>query len=381
MEVLQVSMIDDALSLVNTKPHIDRLPVELLQQIFLLVVHNMPDYPSIFSLECDSTLSHEYIVSANFSAPPLLFTRVCCLWRVVAHSTTGLWSRIQVMLPGGIKPLNPFLPSLLRFWLSRSRDQPLTLRIDSRPFVVKCGTRQRLQVSDGNSQLLEILLSERRRWESATFASSVREWQVKSDTLDTPRLRTLECYISDLKRCNAPNISHLHVRGFSYSGAVISEPTPTTTNIRHLHLEYASVHVIRSTASVFPHLQTLVVDRIFPGSESDLVTHSCRLEVQSMTLPISPYIDIPPGFVAIFRGLQLPMLQKLILVGELGKAQVSNVLAALAVASCHPRMVDFQPNEAIPLSEVDASIAEPLLSVVEEVTVHGELLCHRTRCH
>lgn len=75
------------------------------------------------------------------------------------------------------------------------------------------------------------------------------------------------------------------------------------------------------------------------------------------------------------------MLQKLILVGELGKAQVSNVLAALAVASCHPRMVDFQPNEATPLSEVDASIAEPLLSVVEGVTVHGELLCRRTRCH
>ncbi|KAG0703584.1 hypothetical protein DFH29DRAFT_786983, partial [Suillus ampliporus] len=69
--------------------HIHRLPVELLQQIFLLVVNDVSDCPSIFALGPTT-------ISVNFASVPLVFTRVCRNWRVVARSTTGLWSRIRV---------------------------------------------------------------------------------------------------------------------------------------------------------------------------------------------------------------------------------------------------------------------------------------------
>ncbi|KAJ8590805.1 hypothetical protein M405DRAFT_932573 [Rhizopogon salebrosus TDB-379] len=387
MEVSQGT--DNTLSPINPEPHINRLPVEFLQTIFLLIVYNVPDYPSIFLLKYGATLvtsqtgrsflpdTAEYTISANFAAPPLLFTRVCHLWRIVAESTPRVWSRIQIMLPSGSTPLRLFLPSLLRVWLARSGDQPLTICVDTRPLVIQCGTRFQLPDPAAGSQIIEILLSERGRWETMNFASGHYEWKVKLKTLDTPQLVTLECDISDLQKFNAPNLSHLRIRGFSYISTIPSGPTITTANIRHLHLNHTSVHFVHSVAMIFPHLQTLVVDRIFPGFERDPGTRSC-LEIRSMTLPIFPHIDDTQlRFVAIFRALHLPVLQKLVLVGEPGEIQVENVMAALVVASCHLRVIDFQPEKARPLSKVDAGVAEPLLSVVEEVTVCGELLCHR----
>ncbi|KAG0697392.1 hypothetical protein DFH29DRAFT_1022800, partial [Suillus ampliporus] len=126
MQRIDASHSPGPVSLNHLEPPIFRLPAELLQEIFLLIVNAMSDCPSIFSFENKN-------MSANFSSPPLLFTRVCRLWRVVAHSTTGIWSCINVELPGCvthvIKPLEPFLPSLLQFWLALSGSQPLTLRI------------------------------------------------------------------------------------------------------------------------------------------------------------------------------------------------------------------------------------------------------------
>lgn len=245
-----MQVIDNTLSPVKPsypEPLIHRLPTELLQRIFLLIVHNVPDYPSIFHLEYedDHSSNSANMISADFNAPPLLFTRVCCLWRTIAHSTTGLWPRIQVDLPRGYKPLKPFLPSLLRLWLIRSGNQPLTLHIEYRSFMVMC---ERDSYSEANSRLLEILLAERGRWETVTFASSVCHMEVQLDTLDTPQLRTLECDSSDLKIFHAPNLSHLRVTGFSYFDAFSSGPTPTTTNIfttsplRHGHRSNHMLH-------------------------------------------------------------------------------------------------------------------------------------------
>ncbi|KAG1794558.1 uncharacterized protein HD556DRAFT_1236524, partial [Suillus plorans] len=102
--------------------HIHQLPVELLQHIFSLIVNDISDCPSIFK-----SINHR--ISGNFSSPPLVFTRVCRHWRIIAQSTPGLWSRIQVMLSGGDESLQPFLPCLLQYWLACSGGQPLTLRI------------------------------------------------------------------------------------------------------------------------------------------------------------------------------------------------------------------------------------------------------------
>ncbi|KAG2076175.1 hypothetical protein BDR04DRAFT_749739 [Suillus decipiens] len=75
-------------------------------------------------------------VSANFVDPPLLFTRVCCHWRDVAHSMPEIWSRIKVMLPGPLpKPLRKLFSSLLQSWLAWPGNLPLTICIEH-PFAV-----------------------------------------------------------------------------------------------------------------------------------------------------------------------------------------------------------------------------------------------------
>ena len=89
--------INSMLSTINPESHINHLPVELLQQIFLLFVHdlNPPDYhPSIFSLEYNAACA----ISAIFTAPPLLFTRVCRLWPMASRCMFD--HKVMVAHPG-----------------------------------------------------------------------------------------------------------------------------------------------------------------------------------------------------------------------------------------------------------------------------------------
>lgn len=173
--------------------HIHILPVELLQHIFLLVVNDIPDCPGVFSYG-DTT------ISANVASPPLVFTRVCRFWRVVAHLTTAVWSRMQVSLPGRVEPLTPFLPSFLQSWLARSGNQPLTLRIASGELPVpntRCCTRQPgHEPSQADSQLLTILLSESKRWGTVTLVSAC-DWNCD---FDTPQLKSYISLIAGLSQ-------------------------------------------------------------------------------------------------------------------------------------------------------------------------------------
>ncbi|KAG1813681.1 uncharacterized protein BJ212DRAFT_1301053 [Suillus subaureus] len=110
--------------------HIHMLPVELLQQVFLLVVNDVPDCPGVFAYG-DTT------ISANVGSPPLVFT----------YS-----------------------------WLARSGDQPLTLRILSGELPVRttrrCTRQSCHEPSQADSQLLGILLSESKRWGTVALVSA-----------------------------------------------------------------------------------------------------------------------------------------------------------------------------------------------------------------
>ncbi|KAG1736922.1 uncharacterized protein EDB91DRAFT_496886 [Suillus paluster] len=162
-------------------PHIHQPPVELLQQVFLLV-NDVTDCPSIFSVG-------ETAILVNIASPPLVLTRVCHRWRVVAHSTTGVWLRIQVALPERIEP---FLPYSFQCWLARSGSRPLILRIVQVPLQIHhtCSTHP-WPMPEAGSRLLDILLSESKRWETVVVMSSdVHDW---GRDFDTPQLSTLEC--------------------------------------------------------------------------------------------------------------------------------------------------------------------------------------------
>ncbi|KAG2065619.1 hypothetical protein BDR04DRAFT_1108139 [Suillus decipiens] len=348
--------------------HIHTLPVELLQQVFLLIVDDVPDCPGVFSYG-DTT------ISANVDSPPIVFTHVCRFWRFVAHSTTAVWSRIQVSLPGRVEPLTPFLPSFLQSWLARSGNQPLTLRIVSGDLPVcatrRCTRQSNHESSQADSQLLGVLLAESKRWGSVALVSA-DEW---NRDFDTPQLRSLQCCWSELSSFNAPNLTHLHIT-YRWSLTMRFRHIPTCDNVRHLWIQNASARVIRSTLLMFPRLESIKVDVIISdiGHPHDLTTHPC---LESITFPIPSDPFQQREVLKIFSELCLPTLRKLTFVADPEESAVSCIMEALETAFCDVQVVDFQTT--IPLSEVDIDVIEPLFSVAREVTVHGEMLHHPVR--
>lgn len=343
--------------------HIHMLPVELLQHVFLLVVNDIPDCPGVFSYG-DTT------ISANVGSPPLVFTRVCRFWRVVAHLTTAVWSRMQVSLPGRVEPLTPFLPSFLQSWLARSGNQPLTLRIASGELPIPntryCTRQPGHEPSQADSQLLAILLSESKRWRTVTLVSAC-DWNCD---FDTPQLRFLQCRWSDLTRFNAPNLTHLHII-YRRSLTTRFKHIPTCDNVRHLWIQNASARVIRSTFLMFPRMESIKVDTILSdiGHPHNSTTHSC---LESITFPIPSDPFQQREVLKIFSELCLPMLRKLTFVADPEEAEVSCIVEALELAYCDVQVINFWTT--IPLSEVDMDVIEPLFSVAREVTIHGEEL-------
>jgi len=356
------SFIDSDISPIspNNLSHIHRLPVELLQHLFLLIVNDIPDCPSIFSFG-DTT------ISANVASPPLLFTHVCRLWRVVAHSTSGVWSRIHVALPARHEPLNPFLTSLLQFWLAHSGSHPLTLRIVSTPrrHFFSCG-RSQPTFTEGDSQMLEMLLAEKERWKTVTIMPRLLA-RYEGRNFDTPRLSTLKCFWWDTKKFMAPHLRRLLIID-SYLPDVDVTSIPTCKNLRHLHFRSASVHAIRCILEYFPHLESIAVDELLSvsGYGPITTTHPC---LESITLPLHSDPHLRGIFIEFFDGLHLPMLRKLTVVGEPNKPQVDCIVVALGIASCRVEVVDFQADT--PASEVDLDIVKPLFSAVREITLRG----------
>ncbi|KAG2346442.1 hypothetical protein BDR05DRAFT_988114 [Suillus weaverae] len=343
--------------------HIHMLPVELLQHVFLLIVNDVSDCPCVFSYG-DTT------ISANVGSPPLVFTRVCRFWRVVAHSTTAVWSRLQVSLPGRVEPLKPFLPSFLQSWLARSGNQPLTLRIVSGELPVhttrRCTRQSCHEPSRADSQLLEILLSESKRWGTVALVSA-DSW---NRDFNTPQLRSLQCCWSELSSFNAPNLTYLHIT-YRWSLTMRFRHIPTCDNVRHLWIQNASARIIRSTFLMFPRMESIRVDLILSdiGHPHNSTTHSC---LESITFPIPSDPFQQREVLKIFGDLRLPMLRKMTFVADPEESEVFCIVAALEIASCNVQVVDFQTT--MPLSEVDVDVIEPLFSVAREVTVHGEVL-------
>lgn len=348
--------------------HIHMLPVELLQHIFLLVINDVPDCPSVFSYG-DTT------ISANVSSPPLVFTRVCHFWRVISLSTTAVWSRMQVSLPGRVEPLKPFLPSFLQSWLARSGNQPLTLRIVSGELPVRttrrCMRQSCHEPSQADSQLLEILLSESKRWEAVALAFA----DDLNRNFDTPELKSLQCCWSELSSFNAPNLTHLHIT-YRWSLTMRFRHIPTCDNVRHLWVQNASARIIRSTFLMFPRMESIKVDLIISdiGHPHNSTTHSC---LESITFPIPSDPFQQREVLKIFDELHLPMLRKLTFVADPEESEVSCIVAALEIASCNVQVIDFQTTT--PLSEIDVDVIEPLFSLAREVTVRGEVLCRSVR--
>ncbi|KAG1729795.1 hypothetical protein EDB19DRAFT_1742468 [Suillus lakei] len=215
-------------------------------------------------------------------------------------------------------------------------------------------------ISATNSQLLDILLSESKRWETVVISHMYD----RSLHFNTPQLRTLECHMQSLGDFYAPNLSRLRINGYRNWPSTIKLPTPICKDLRHLHLQIVFAYDICSIIASFPHLETIVVGHItshhsVPGTRSN----SATLELMTLPLPSALSDHFRQEFIDIFALLHLPTPKK---------RQVDCLLSMLAVASFQVPVVDFQMDT--PLRKVHMTSIEPLLSVVGEVTFCGKLL-------
>ncbi|KIK03049.1 hypothetical protein K443DRAFT_5635 [Laccaria amethystina LaAM-08-1] len=96
-------------------PPVERLPVELLVEIFMLCI-SLSDYPPLINKSAE---------------PPISLCCVCKSWQKVASGLPGLWTAAFVNLEttslGGRKKF----PQLLNRWFSRSNRLPLSFKFTS----------------------------------------------------------------------------------------------------------------------------------------------------------------------------------------------------------------------------------------------------------
>ncbi|KAJ7075246.1 hypothetical protein B0H15DRAFT_956651 [Mycena belliarum] len=109
------------------------LPPEIILEIFERFLPNYPGFPLVVG-----------------PRSPLLLCRICRQWRQIALSTPALWTSIL------IKNINsPDQLELLRAWLARSGDLPLSIGIVATNNGPRC------------TEILQAALAHCRRWEQA----------------------------------------------------------------------------------------------------------------------------------------------------------------------------------------------------------------------
>ncbi|KAJ3997388.1 hypothetical protein F5050DRAFT_1436325 [Lentinula boryana] len=147
---------------------VNRLPVELLQQIFL---YSLPDEHWRF----------------HTPPPQLVFAQVCSYWRSVAISYPKLWSTFIV-----VDPIKRHI-SMTKLWLERAGQHPLTL-------YIKHLWPQRKDALVNTDLIIGLLLPHAHRWKAASF---IFRFGIQSSLLAFPRgeLPLLETLYFDMSNC------------------------------------------------------------------------------------------------------------------------------------------------------------------------------------
>lgn len=177
-----LAFLDGSKSIIHTGPaweQIKHLPVEVLSEIFLLVVKS-------------------YLFAGRKGFPPSMqLARICRAWRQIAFSTPLLWTFIRVVLP--TKRLNVYEELVLREWIARSAGCPLHLEI--------CGDDLNPQTCMNDCRpIFTLLLQSRNRWNNLATGDFNDLLVVMSDAkYDFPSLRELSIFPTRTRREPLPS--------------------------------------------------------------------------------------------------------------------------------------------------------------------------------
>ncbi|RDB17703.1 hypothetical protein Hypma_001015 [Hypsizygus marmoreus] len=256
--------------------HIDKLPPELLQKIF---VHCM-DPPDTFSAPYDPH-------------PTLVLTRVCRLWFSIATAQSILWS--SLLIPANINI------ELLARWLYRSRSQPLSFRLHPFP-------------GWNNVEAGKLLFAHRHRWCSVSIdlvSDLGRKWlktvaRQSPDSLQAIQLQSTwpqDMNNLALALSSCPKLYWLSVTSSQLSARV---PDMSWTKLRGLNLDcYVTVDALLRLLSNCPCIE--IVDLSFLGWAAGPCVSVFLPFLSSLTVKG----DVDPGI--LFDNLTLPALLSLVL--------------------------------------------------------------------
>ncbi|KAJ6568748.1 hypothetical protein B0H19DRAFT_1133891 [Mycena capillaripes] len=309
------------------------IPPEILQEIFV------------------ACLPTRHCAIMHAAHMPLLLGRVCSGWRTILLSTPALWSSVHVVVPPIDSGPQELLEAcaLLKMWLQRSGDCPLSISI----FVP-------IAFDKNLPPFVDIIVPYSRRWMSLQLLPATREelpglWDLASE--DVPLLQTLEIAdniyeIPDPRALRflsvAPILRHLTIKYFQ---ADVSIPRCHWEQLTSLSLESQRFFYNLDASQVMELLGqcvNLAYCRLaFPiGSPGPLTVASTPALPQVVlshlhTLSMAGEVSTNASFdiVTILDALTLPALQELRLIGvavldfnNQGAAQappVSDVLLAV----------------------------------------------------
>jgi hypothetical protein len=340
---------DHSVAVLSAKPSpsIERLPDELIIEIFMLC---LPDYTNYWQ-------SPRMLQAYQAQDAPLLLCRVCRSWRQLAITTCSLWSTIIYKGSDRDSQLH-----LLHLWLSRSGSVPIVVHIRL------SNARRRVYDVDGNittqpllpttmSRVVELLMPSIGRWRELRMQGYVDNFLPLIDVFPKESLVALAVLEADcgsdkisplwsaiprsaplrflkLTRCSAipaalqtdPRlIAHVELRGGSSSTLdSYLQPLQMFPNLRHADLYPGLYHRLAHVQRNLIHVLTIVsfrlvmsrrmleafITRIYAPALQNLCIDSGSVSLLGITFPVASFMDFmsnssPPLRQLIIRNFDI----------------------------------------------------------------------------
>lgn len=211
----------------NCRSTINRLPHELLAQIFITICH----------ADSDKFLGDRH---RHRKTTPLILSSVCTLWRAVALSSPRLWSYVSLCLS---EVRYETQVKLLTEWFARSGVCPLTINLVFQ--------NEAAWTSVIPKELIKLLAQHSSRWRSVNLVLP-EAWYPLLESIkdDLNLLRTVstqplwaDCSLSPSKRKrltlfeSAPQLNDLHLNGYYLTDVFLRWSQLTRITLQHVYLD------------------------------------------------------------------------------------------------------------------------------------------------
>jgi hypothetical protein len=246
----EIKDLEDSLAALKARRKASKIFVRKHRALVAPIKRLPPDILSTVFLACLPAIERPEASMAG-NNPAVVISHVCRHWRQLAFDTPLLWSRIRLVIPlVNCDPYSPFPPAndevdmndeittlfdsvvqrlldTTTIWLSRSKGCPLTVFMEASEGAAGGFVTSHLRAVEGSiftglGKLVDLLLSESKRWENARFKLSINGKSPGSQLgrllcltpQDVPILRKAWIVINPLDTLEVPSL--------------VGEPDPTT---------------------------------------------------------------------------------------------------------------------------------------------------------